>query len=1182
MLRASLLRAPLLQFNQAYGKNVEKARESMGAKLTPVLELQLFGAPQLRLGGEVINDKISGRPLALLTYLAVTGRPHTRDLLADLLWDELTSQQARNNLRYLLPDLRRVIGDYLLINAQTIAFNQQAPHWLDVDALRTIQSVTPPMSTQAWQQVLDLYQGEFLAGFRVRNAPNFEAWVTAQQEELHEVAMQGFQQLAQRYLAEGDSPAGITTVKRLLASDPWHEAGQRLLMQLLVASGQRAAALEQYQQFRNLLQNEVGVEPAAATKALYEQIRCDEIVPVVRAPPLTRKPPAATSEPVERNAERPNQPAFLPKHTVMAASEQPPRVVAPLPKHNLPRQLTPLIGRQIELVALRAKLLNPAYPLLILTGEGGIGKTRLAIAAVQSLLDRPAPDGEDASIERATASPFDSGIWFIPLAGIASGDGLHERLAATIGETLGLAFAGHEPLQVQLFTQLRHKQVLLVLDNFEHLENGTAFVLDLLKAAPKVKLLLTSRRQLALQAAYSWMLDGLPFPTLPETATASERTLLDYESIALFVERARRARPKFQFDQENRTAVVQICHRLEGSPLGIELAATLVSQHSCSEIAITLADHYSVLATTLEDIPAAHRSMQSVLTYSWQLLAPAEAQILARCAFFRSGFTLDAARAVAGATPELLARLIDHSLLTQVRDSAGQMRYQLHEVVRQYALEQLLASATIAHLTAEQYCIYYTAFLAGQEVALQRSAHARHLIQADLDNIRAAWRWAIEQQKTEALAQGLACLSAFYEFVGFFQEARLMLAEASDAVRPLTAKTAHPALDLLLGNLLSEQAGFCLHLNQLEEACQLARHVMQLGEQRHHGYLQADGRRRLGAALKEMGELTTAITMLEEGLALARQENFPRVMARCLHNIGMLHYRQGEYRKALVHYQEALTLAQQIGDQITESPLAHNIGITYLVLGDFTQALAYLEENIRTGRELGWQRLLAFATMNLGYLLALVGEFTRAQQASVEALAIFVNLGCRSEEANTRAQLCGIYHALGDNEQAYAFGLQALAIAEAEHYALERGLALQNLGNVMTTMQRWQEARYLYEQALTVWQALKNADQIALARSALAFVALQQQQFDQAQALIERILPELNNISVDGVSIFVVCYQVLVLRHDPRAAAVLRQGYAFIQTQYATLQDDRLRHAFLTEVAANRTLLELAKQAGIA
>lgn len=995
--------------------------------------------------------------------------------------------------------------------------------------------------------------------------------------------MQGFQQLAQRYLAEGNTRAGINTVKRLLASDPWHEAGQRLLMQLLVVSGQRAAALEQYQQFRTLLQNEVGVEPAATTKALYEQIRCDEIAPVVQAPSMTHKPPAETSKPVESNTGKPSKPAFLPKRTLGAtASEQPPRVVAALPKHNLPRQLTPLIGRQIELLALRAKLLNPAYPLLILTGEGGIGKTRLAIAAAQSLIDRAEQDGEYTSTERAPAPPFDSGVWFIPLAGIAPGDALHERLAATIGEALGLAFAGHEPLPVQLFTQLRHKQVLLVLDNFEHLENGAAFVFDLLKAAPKVKLLLTSRRQLALQAAYSWVLDGLPFPTVSEAATASERTLLDYESIALFVERARRARPKFQFDQENRTAVVQICHRLEGSPLGIELAATLVSQHSCSRIAVALAEHYSVLATSLEDIPAPHRTMQSVLTYSWQLLSPVEAQTLARCALFRSGFTLDAARAVAGATAELLARLIDHSLLTQMRDSAGQMRYQLHEVVRQYTLEQLLSSATVAHLTAEQYCTYYAAFLAGQEVALQRSAHARHLIQADLDNIRAAWRWAIEQGKTEALAQGLACLSAFYEFVGFFQEARLMLAEASDAVRSLTAKTEQPALDLLLGNLLSEQAGFCVHLNQLEESCQLARHVMELGEQRQYSYLQADGRRRLGAALKELGELTTAITMLEEGLALARQENFPRVMALCLHNIGMLHYRQGEYRKALVHYQEALTIAQRIGDQITESPLAHNIGITYLVLGDFTQALAYLEENIRTGRELGWQRLLAFATMNLGYLLALVGEFTRAQQASVEALAIFVNLGCRSEEANTRAQLCGIYHALGDNEQAYAFGLQALAIAEAEYYALERGFALQNLGNVMATMQRWQEAHYLYEQALTVWQALKNADQIALALAALAFVALQQQQFDQAQTLVERILPELNNISVDGMGIFVVCYQLLIRRHDPRAAAVLSQGYAFIQTQYATLQDEHLRHAFLTEVAANRALLELAQQAGIA
>lgn len=1129
------------------------------------LRLTLFGSPRLLVGEQDFTNKVTGKALALLVYLALSERPQRRDVVADLLWSELSNQQARNNLRYLLSDLRQLVGDYLTITAQTLEFNRQASYWLDVEELRTTLTANADMlDAQAWQNALNLYQGEFLAGFRVRNAPLFEAWATAQQEELHALTMHGFEQLAQWHLNEGNITVGLQTVQRLLASEPLHETGQRLLMQLLWSSGQRAAALEQYQLFRQLLRDELGVEPSAVTTALYNQIRRGDIgEPVslgqlIRAPLLTepsRQDTKATGEVYAQTIPSVDQ------DEAGVRVEPPALSFTAAPKHNLPRQLTPLIGRKQELMAVSAKLLEPAYPLLVLIGEGGIGKTRLALAVAEQVQKH-----------------FADGVWFVPLSGITPADDLRDQLAGAIGEAFRFAFAGREPLHVQLLTQLRHKHLLLVLDNFEHLVDGASFLLELLQAAPGVKLLATSRRQLDLQTEYPWSLDGLNFPSGPAVDALAERELLAYESIALFVERARRTRPNFQFDQENRAEIVRICQFVEGSPLGIELAATLVKQRSCAQIVAALEENYGILTTNLRDIPAPHRSMQTVLTYSWQLLSTEEMRVMARCSVFHAGFSLDAATVVVGATPDLLTSLVGHSLLYQGRDSAGQVRYTMHEVVRQYAAEQLQRSTTAARQAHEQHCTYYAAFLQAQEAGLKRNARTRYQIQADLDNVRAAWRWAIEQTRIDAVGQGIDCLSAFYEFVGFFQEAETLFGQASQAIQRLLAQPNQYEVqaELLLGHCLLEQAGFCVHLGHLQQACQLARTTIELGKQHHNCYLHADGCRRLGEALQEMGDFSTAYTVLQEGLALARQGNIPQLIAYCLQNLGVISYNQGGYRKAVEYYQEALAVSQPLDDLIIDSPMIHNLGAAYLVLGDFSQALLYLEQDIRISRELGWQRLLAFANLNMGYLLGAVGEFARAQLVLEEALALFTHLGCRSEQANTLSPLGVLFRFLGDYTKSYTFCMQALEMAEALNDTWQRGLTLIDLGDTLVAMQRWQEAVYMYEQALSIWQNVENPGQLALTLAALAFVYLQQQKLAEAQTLVERALPDLESVSSEGIRVFLACYQVLATTADRRAHEVLHRGYQFIQTQLASIHDEALRRSFLEKVPVNRELMTLA------
>ncbi|MBX3014988.1 MAG: hypothetical protein KF832_25930 [Caldilineaceae bacterium] len=1149
------------------------------------LQITCFGAPILVDRSQPQIGTLRGKALALFVYLAVTGRVHTRDRLADLLWSELSNQQARNNLRYLLSDLRQVVGDYLVVTPQTIGFNRQGTYWLDVEFFRTtLNADAATTAIEQRQQALDLYQGEFLAGFSVRNAPLFDAWVLAQQEELHREAVQGLLQIAQHYLAVGKLAAGIQNAQRLLTYEPWHEAGHYLLMQLLVADGQRAAALAQYQQLQRLLQEEIGVAPTAATSAFYRQIRCGEASPPAPLPKLGKvgMPLSALAGPAvapRAVAQQPTLKATLPDLGLVLP------LGAPV-KHNLPRPLTPLMGRQMELAALHTKLLDPAYPLLALVGEGGIGKTRLALSAAHALVDAANQRDDrdwlrDGVLLQPTSArhPFCDGIWFVSLTRAASGAGLPERLASAIGEVLQLAFGGSESLCDQLLTTLRHKQLLLILDNFEQFHEGADFVLTLLQRAPGIKVLITSRRQLALQAEYAWRLDGLNFPTPEEAADQDIQALLAYDGIALFVERARRAQPTFQFDQENRAEIVRICQALDGVPLSLELAATLVNAYNCAQIVAALAESYQILTTSLPDIPAYHRSLQTVLTCSWQLLSPQETAILARCAVFQGGFTLDAAMMITGATESLLISLLNHSLVIETRDSAGQVRYQLHEMVRQYAAEQLQQMGTLARQTYEQHCTYYTALLAKQETALQATAYARYLIQADLDNIRAAWQWAVAAGRIDALAQSLGGLSAFYEVVGFYQEAQTLLEQTRTQLQhwlPQAAAQGQATLRELLGRCLLEEASVCLQLDQAPHAAPLAQYATQIGEQIQNQALRADGRRRLAMAYLAMGHLTTAGVLLAESVALARQANRPRLIALGLQNLALWSDSQANADQALAYGQEALALVQLSQEQRLASSLAHHLGMVSLTLGQWSQALFYWEQAIGTSRDLGWQRVLAAASLNASYLLTTVGEFLRAQHAAEEALALFIQVGCRREQVRALTQLGVIAHRVGDEEKAYLLGIRSLEIAEVENYPEERAIALVELANTLVIMQRWPEAEHLYEQALASWQAMENNRQVTLARTELAFLYFQQEKLFQAQALVAQILPELDHITTEGARIYWVCYHVLAQGRDPRAALVLQQGSAFLQRQSARIEDEQLRRSFLEKVAVNRQLLALA------
>ena len=566
-----------------------------------MLEIQLLGGLAILENGRPVRGLASRKAEALLAYLAHTGRPHSREVLADLLWDDRSQAQAMGNLRVLLSSLRKQLGDYITITRHEVALNSARICRLDTADLATqVEGVRKAMQESGClspekaarlAKALALYRGDFLTGFHIRDCLRFEEWTLVEQERLRRLAMEGLQVLAAHYLRVGNYQAGIEQTARLLELDPLYEEAHRLMMLLMARLGRRSAALQQYETCAGVLQAELGVDPSPETTALYERIRL--------APPA---PPVC-----------------------------------------LPSEPTPFVGRGAELTEIANRLADPACRLLTLVGPGGIGKTRLAVQSA-----------------RKHSRAFLHGIYFVPLSALDSPENIVSAIAQAMQVDLPDVNSAGE-----LLDYLREKELLLVLDNFEHLLDGAPLVAQIVRHAPHVRMLVTSRERLNLRAEWLFDVAGLDFParSAAETGVAPEAR----GAVQLFIQTAQRIRPDFSPTPADYAAIARICRLLQGAPLGIELAAAWARAFSCSEIAAEIETGFDFLSTTLRDLPRRHRSLRAVFDHSWRLLSERERGIARRLAVFRTSFRREVAKTVAGADPHTLLSLLNSSFLSQSR-----------------------------------------------------------------------------------------------------------------------------------------------------------------------------------------------------------------------------------------------------------------------------------------------------------------------------------------------------------------------------------------------------------------------------------------------------------------------------------------------------------------------------------
>jgi predicted ATPase/DNA-binding SARP family transcriptional activator len=902
------------------------------------LRIRLFGPFEVRVNGQPIRRLRFRKSQALFALLALRhGQEVERGWLAAQLWPESPGTQA---LRNCLSDLRQALGPEAgrlhSPTSRTLCLDL-AGAAVDVVAFDAAMTRGDP---EALAEAVCLYRGPLLEGCG-------EEGVLQERQAREQAYLGALETLAAQAQSNGDPAASERHLRRVVAADPLRETAQRALMQVLAAAGNYAAAVQVYRDLRLRLHWEVNSEPDPETTALFQQLRT-----VAREQAMS--PPSAGRRTASRGSAPGASLSPSPLDGMVLADDFPPPValgageslrswpqISAFP-HNLPLQLSRFIGREQELTTV--KQLLATHRLVTLTGVGGSGKTRLALQVAGDRL-----------------SSFSDGVWLVELAPVRDPALVLPAVAAVFGvrEDPG------RPLLVILAAFLRAKNLLLVLDNWEHVLAAAPVVLELLAGAPQVTVLATSRAPLRLQGEQEYPVPPLDVPD-PEHLPSIE-TLSQVAAVALFLQQAQAMKPDFALTEENAAAVVEICRRLDGLPLAIELAAARVKLFSPPALLTRMTSRLQLLTAGARDRPARHQTLREAIAWSYDLLAEAEQALFRRLSVFVGGCTLAAAEALGEGCGNVLdgvAALVDQSLVKQEDAEDGEPRFGMLETIREFGRE-CLAQSDDAELARRRHRDYFLALAEAAEPELQGPGVTEWLarLEAEHDNLRAALDGCTEQGEAEARLRLGAALWRFWNLRHYWTEGRERLTR--------------------LVSLPGATGRTVARVRALNAA---------------------------GALTGRLGDSETARALLEESLAIGHELGYQEGVARSLLNLGKVAHRQGDdeaaptrYEEARAFYEQGLAIFRELGDQQGIASSLFHLGATVMHQREYEIARALLEESLALCRERGNQYGIACALHYLAHVAKRQGKYEAAQAHFEEGLTIYQKLGTYE----------GIVHSLG-------------------------------------------------------------------------------------------------------------------------------------------------------------------------
>jgi predicted ATPase/DNA-binding SARP family transcriptional activator len=964
------------------------------------LQLSVLGRPQILLGGQPLVDLVSVKAQALLIYLAVTRKVYSRSALAGLFWGDWPEDQARANLRQTLTKLRKAVGDHLTISWETVSLTHDLVQHVDAVDFLTLMDRTRShchrrpetcgSCAEHWQNAAALYQNAFLYDFSLPDCPEFELWIVAERERLHQQALEGLERLSAYFIRCGGYTQAQLFARRQLELDPFRETSYRQLMLALSLAGQRPAALAQYQACLRQLQDEFDIEPEQATQDLYQAIK--------------------QGHPLETHAGM---------------------------RHNLPAPVTPFFGRQAECVHIRRQIEDPHCRLLSLVGPGGVGKSRLALEAAVDLRIH-----------------FEDGIFFVALAPLRDA----RLVLGAIAQALGVKDTGSQPLCEKLKGALCDRELLLILDNFEHVLDAALLIGELLASCRRLSVLATSREALRLTGEHVYVVPPLAVLSPCEIQQVSVvESLLCFGAVQLFVDRTQAIVPDFIPTPEATRTVAEICYWLDGLPLGIELAAGQMRHMHPTDmlgwLSCSAASSLQLLTQGARDMPMRQQTMRATIAWSYNLLDGPSKALFRRLAVFRGGCTLLAAEAVASelkieneklkngpehrpfsilnsqfSISEELESLVRKHLLQQTSDDQEQ-RYLSLEAIREFALEQLNESGD-AQVCRRQHALFFLALSEQAEPELSGRDQQRWLtrLEAEHDNLRAALQWAIEISETEIALRMASALWRFWDTRGYVSQGCRWLEDALAQAEAATAAVRAKALNAL-GMLYLCRDDYPAAQSRFEEGLRLRR---ALGDM--PGI--AVSLNNLGLVAWWQGNYSLAHKLYQECLAIDRATGDTMGIGYSLGNLGLVAHHQGHRADAQAAFDESLAIFRQLGNRRHEAFALHNLGMLAYHQNDLQAARSLYETSLSIKQELGDKWGIASTLVYLASVTRRQGDLTLTGELLLRSL------GLRQELSDTR----GLVETL-EGFAGYAVALQRADVAgrlfgAAQSIRMELGFVL--------------------------------------------------------------------------------------------------------------------------------------------